>query len=225
MYMYFKIILICTAFVAEGNPEEPAAEPKGDPAAEPEGKTGAASEAEPGASPTGEKAAFAELQKFTVEEQTEAQKVLCALKGGDVDRPKPPPSRFHFEKFILVEIALDYQTYNLSCWNPPEEEEDCTSKGGKWGEWCLEEGKCTLDMGCHFTVPKELLTPTGEKFLQKRFEWKKEMEKWRNTPAESGVAGAEVGEPEVAEEPTAEPAPARRQRRRMRRMRRMRRRM
>ena len=159
-------MFICTALVAEGSSKEPEAEFKVDPLAEPKGKTGAASEAEPGASPAGEEASFAELQKFTIEEQLEAQKVLCALLGGDVVKPEPAPGDQVFKYEVILE---DFRTYNLTCYNPPITQEECTSKGGKWGEWCLEEGKCTPDWGCHLTVPKEPLTHTGEKFLQKRF--------------------------------------------------------
>lgn len=59
-----------------------------------------------------------------------------------------------------------------ACPDKPKTEEECTKKGGKYDKWCLEAGKCVASIcpdKCFMPIPKELMTPISEEWLQYLF--------------------------------------------------------
>ena len=62
------------------------------------------------------------------------------------------------------------------CTDTPQTDEECITKGGKLGVFCLEESRCVdaYNFRCYFPVPEDLITPAVKLNFDNEFQMHKE---------------------------------------------------
>lgn len=87
-----------------------------------------------------------------------------------VESETPPEEHVRIQCNLIGGTYVPGKAVDDACIDRPKTEEECTKKGGKYGQWCLENSKCVSSPDhCYFELPKDL-SPQASKYFDDLFQ-------------------------------------------------------